>query len=93
MRKIEYRNVLKPSVEYLEHCGRLMIDSSEMAEFLGVSQSVMTQLASTDRVPARVGLASESASMERASITRMGRSRLPKETRMDQAPRPKWSLL
>ncbi len=58
MRKIEYRNVLKPSVEYLEHCGRLMIDSSEMAEFLGVSQSVMTQLASTDRVPApcRLGL-------------------------------------
>lgn len=58
MRKIEYRHILKPSVEYLERCGRLMLDSSDMAEFLGVSQSVMTQLASTDRVPGpcRLGL-------------------------------------
>jgi predicted DNA-binding transcriptional regulator AlpA len=58
MRKIEYRNILKPSVDYLGRCGCLMIDSSEMAEFLGVSQKVMTQLASTDRVPGpcRLGL-------------------------------------
>lgn len=28
-----------------------MLDSSEMAAFLGVSQKAMTQLASTDRVP------------------------------------------
>lgn len=51
MRKIEHRHILKPSVEYLEGCGRLMLDSSEMAEFLGVSQKAMMQLASTDRVP------------------------------------------
>lgn len=58
MRKIEYRHVLKPSVEYLEQCGRLMLDSSEMAEFLGISQKVLTQLASTDRIPGpcRLGL-------------------------------------
>ena len=58
MRKIEYKNVLRPSVEYLEQCGRLMLDSSEMAAFLGVSEKVMTQLASTDRVPGpcRLGL-------------------------------------
>ncbi len=28
-----------------------MLDSNDMAEFLGVSQKVFTQLASTDRVP------------------------------------------
>ena len=58
MRKIEYRHVLKPSVEYLERCGRLMLDSGEMAEFLGISQNVLTQLASTDRIPGpcRLGL-------------------------------------
>ncbi len=38
---IEYRHVLKPSVEYLEQCGRLMLDSSDMAEFLGISQKVV----------------------------------------------------
>jgi predicted DNA-binding transcriptional regulator AlpA len=60
MRKIEYRHILKPCVEYLERCGRLMIDSSEMAKFLGVSQKAMMQLTSTDRVPGpcRLGLGS-----------------------------------
>lgn len=58
MRNVEYRHVLKPSVEYLERCGRLILDSGQMAEFLGVSQKVMTQLSSTDRVPGpcRLGL-------------------------------------
>ena len=58
MREIEYRNILRPSVEYLERCGRLMLDSSEMAAFLGVSQKAMTHLASTDRIPGpcRLGL-------------------------------------
>lgn len=58
MRKIEYRHVLKPSVEYLEKCGRLMLDSSDMTEFLGISQKAITQLASTDRIPSpcRLGL-------------------------------------
>jgi hypothetical protein len=56
MREIEYRHVLKPSVEYLERCGRLMLDSSEMASFLRVSQKVLTQLASTDHIHALVGL-------------------------------------
>lgn len=58
MRKIEYRHVLNPSVEYLEQCGRLMLDSSDMSEFLGISQKAITQLASTDRIPGpcRLGL-------------------------------------
>jgi hypothetical protein len=58
MRKIEYRHVLKPSIEFLEGCGKLMLDSGDMAEFLGVPQKVMTQLAYTDRVPCpcRLGL-------------------------------------
>lgn len=51
-------NTLRPSIEYLEQSGRLMLDSSEMAAFLGVSEKAMTQLASTDRVPGpcRLGL-------------------------------------
>jgi predicted DNA-binding transcriptional regulator AlpA len=50
--------MLRPSVEYLEQNGRLMLDSSEMAAFLGVSKKVMTQPASTNRVPGpcRLGL-------------------------------------
>lgn len=51
MRRIEYRHVLNPSIEFLEQCGCLMVDSDDMAVFLGVSKRVMTQLASTDRVP------------------------------------------
>ena len=58
MRKIEYRHILKPSIEFLEQSGHLMLDSGDMADFLGVPISAMTQLASTDRVPCpcRLGL-------------------------------------
>jgi predicted DNA-binding transcriptional regulator AlpA len=58
MRIIEYRNILKPSVEFLERSGKLMLDSHQMAEFLGVPQRVMVRLASTNRVPGpcRLGL-------------------------------------
>lgn len=51
MRKIEYRHFLNPSVEYLKKRARLMLDSNEIAEFLGLSQKVLMQLASTDRIP------------------------------------------
>jgi predicted DNA-binding transcriptional regulator AlpA len=51
LRQIEYRNVLKPSVEYLEQCGSLMIDTRGMAEFLGVPAKVVAQLVYTDRIP------------------------------------------
>lgn len=58
MRRVEYRNVLRPSVEYLEGCGRLMLDTKEVAEFLGIPSKVMSQLVYTDRVPlpCRLGL-------------------------------------
>lgn len=51
MRKIEYRNVLKPSVDYLGSCGKLLLGSDEMAEFLGVPRKVVMHLATTDRIP------------------------------------------
>lgn len=56
MRRIEYKIVLRPSIEFLEQCGKLMLDTPDMAEFLGVSQKTMTHLASTDRVPGQIRL-------------------------------------
>jgi len=51
VRQIEYKNVLKPSIEYLERCSIFMLDTKGMAEFLGVSSKVITQLVYTDRIP------------------------------------------
>ena len=58
MRTIEYKHVLKPSVEYLERCGTLMLDTPRMAEFVGVPTKTLTQLVYTDRIPlpCRLGL-------------------------------------
>jgi predicted DNA-binding transcriptional regulator AlpA len=58
MRDIEYTNVLRPNVEYLRSAGTLFLDSGQMAEFLGISRSVLTQLVYTDRtpLPVRLGL-------------------------------------
>ena len=50
MRAIEYVNVLRPSIDYLESCGKLLLDSRDMAEFLGIPWKAMQQLAYTDRV-------------------------------------------
>ena len=51
MRQIEYRNILKPSIECLQGCGTLMIDTKGMAEFLNVASKVVAQLVYTDRIP------------------------------------------
>jgi predicted DNA-binding transcriptional regulator AlpA len=51
MRQIEYKNVLTPSVDYLQTCGTLFLDSKQMAEFLGLQPKVVAQLVSTDRIP------------------------------------------
>jgi hypothetical protein len=51
VRPIEYKNILKPSIEYLEHCGTLMLDTLGMAKFLGVPAKKMAQLVYTDRIP------------------------------------------
>jgi hypothetical protein len=58
MRPIEYTNIIKPSVDVLECCGSLMIDTRGMAEFLGIPATKMGQLRCTDRVPlpCRLGL-------------------------------------
>jgi predicted DNA-binding transcriptional regulator AlpA len=58
MRAIEYKHVLKPSIEYLERCGSLMLDTAGMAEFLGVPTKTLAQLVYTDRIPlpCRLGL-------------------------------------
>jgi hypothetical protein len=36
MRKAKFKNVITPSVQYLRDCGKLLLDSHEMARFLGV---------------------------------------------------------
>lgn len=56
MRIIEYKNVLKPSVDYLQNVGTLFIDTSQMAAFLGIEPKVLSQLVYTDRVPLPVRL-------------------------------------
>lgn len=56
MRTIEYKHVLKPSIAYLQGCGTLLLDSAQMAEFLGVPQKVFIRLVYTDRVPLPVQL-------------------------------------
>src|SRR3974377_2125788 len=58
MRPIEYRNILKPSVEYPAQCDCLMLDTRGLAEFLGLPYEKMGQLLCTGRVPlpCRLGL-------------------------------------
>jgi predicted DNA-binding transcriptional regulator AlpA len=56
MRKIEYVRVLRPSVDRLAACGKLLIGTKEMAEFLGLSRQVVIELASTDRLPTPIRL-------------------------------------
>jgi len=51
MRAIEYTVILKPSVDSLMASGSLMIDSTGMADFLGLSVQKINQLACTDRIP------------------------------------------
>ena len=52
----EYRHILKPSVAYLESCGRLLLDIRGMAEFLGIPAKAVQQFAWTSRVPLPVRL-------------------------------------
>jgi hypothetical protein len=49
VRSIEYRNIISPSVAFLERCGRLMIDAKGLAEFLGVPSKVVMQLGSSEQ--------------------------------------------
>lgn len=56
MRKIEYKNVLSPSVDYLQNAGTLFLDAAHMAEFLGLPKKVLIHLVYTDRIPLPVRL-------------------------------------
>ena len=58
MRPIEYTNIMRPSVEYLEGCESLMVDVRGLAAFLGIPPKKMPQLLCTDRLPlpCRLGL-------------------------------------
>ena len=56
MRQIEYKNVLKPSVDCRRTVDALFLDSKQMAEFLKISSKVLTHLVYTDRVPLPVQL-------------------------------------
>ncbi len=55
----EYRNIFKPSVAYLEGCGRLLLNSHDMGDFLGLPTKAVQRLASSDRIPLQVRLGSE----------------------------------
>jgi predicted DNA-binding transcriptional regulator AlpA len=56
MRAINYVHILKPSVEYLERQSVLLLDSDQMAAFLGVERKTVHQLAYSDRIPVHVSL-------------------------------------
>ena len=47
----EYRHILNPSVAYLEGCGRLLLDTQGMAEFLGIPAKAVQEMAWTKRLP------------------------------------------
>jgi hypothetical protein len=53
----DYVHILKPSIAYLENCGRLLIDIQGMAEFLGIPAKAVQQMTWTRRIPVpmRVG--------------------------------------
>ena len=54
MHKCEH--ILKPSVAYLEGCGRLLLDTQGMADFLGIPSKAVQQMAWTRRIPIPVRL-------------------------------------
>jgi predicted DNA-binding transcriptional regulator AlpA len=51
-----YAHILKPSVDYMERQGRFLLDSEQMAAFLGVERKTLQQLVYTDRIPLPVSL-------------------------------------
>ena len=80
----EYKHFLKPSVEYLEQCGKLMLDTQDMAAFLGVpvTKARQTDLHRPHSDPRAVWQLSP---VECLGTFGVGRGRLPEANRMDQA--------
>jgi hypothetical protein len=52
----EYQHILKPSVAYLESCGCFLLDTRDMAEFLGIPAKAVQQMAWTGRIPIPIRL-------------------------------------
>ncbi|MBN2133791.1 MAG: hypothetical protein JW741_30090 [Sedimentisphaerales bacterium] len=48
--------ILKPSVNYLAECGRLLLDAKAMSAFLDIPVSKVHRLAWSDRLPAPIRL-------------------------------------
>jgi predicted DNA-binding transcriptional regulator AlpA len=48
--------ILKPSVDCLRRQGKLLLDASEMGEFLGVEEKKVHQLTFNDRIPLPVSV-------------------------------------
>ena len=51
MRPIEFKNIIKPSVEVLERCGSLMIDYRVLAKFLGIPAKKVGEVRAMGRLP------------------------------------------
>lgn len=56
MRPIEYKNILSPSVDFLQTVDTLFLDVDQMAQFLGVGAKTVKQLVFTNRIPVPVRL-------------------------------------
>ncbi len=52
----DYKHILRPSCAFLEGCGKLLLDTRDLAEFLQVPLKAVKQLAYSDRIPMPVTL-------------------------------------
>jgi len=53
---IEYKVIIKPSLDYLARCGKLLLAPKDMADFLSVSPAKVYQMAHTSRLPVPIRL-------------------------------------
>jgi hypothetical protein len=56
VRILKHKWPLRPSVEYLRSCKRLMLDTRGMAEFVGVPLPRLRQMVYSDRIPIPINL-------------------------------------
>ena len=47
----EPEHILKPAVAYLKSCGRLLLDTDDMATFLGIPAKAVRYMTWTTRLP------------------------------------------
>ena len=51
MPPLQFRHILRPSIDYLTTCEHLLLGIPDMARFLGISEKTMRQIAMTNRIP------------------------------------------